>query len=218
MLRSTKELEGLKLAAKDGDIGRCHSFLFDSHYWMIRAMVVRLERRRSGRKVLISPVCIGHLPERFKRIPVHLTRAQVEGASLPRLEERAQREQALDPTLKAAQQPPRELQSTAEVLGCCVEAAGGAVGRVTEFVIDDRSWMIKYVIACAGHWPKRRDVLISVHWIRSLTSHDHRLKTNMPAEMVEDGTPFKRNLLNHPIDVHLYDYYDRPAHWVPRDL
>jgi hypothetical protein len=80
MLRNVKDLRGYALRAKDGVIGRVEDFYFDDEDWGIRYLVVNTGSWLSGRKVLISPIALGHAGWMAKRLPVALTRAQVEGS------------------------------------------------------------------------------------------------------------------------------------------
>lgn len=59
MLRSTNEFIGSTIEARDGDIGRCHDFLFDEGQWTIRYLVADTRKWLPGRKVLISPYQFG---------------------------------------------------------------------------------------------------------------------------------------------------------------
>ena len=45
--------------ARDGEIGKVHSFLFDDDNWTIRYLVVDTGRWLPGRKVLIAPTALG---------------------------------------------------------------------------------------------------------------------------------------------------------------
>jgi hypothetical protein len=80
MLRKVKDLRGYSLRASDGVIGRVEDFYFDDEDWGIRYLVVNTGSWLSGRKVLISPIAVGHAGWMAKRLPVALTRAQVEGS------------------------------------------------------------------------------------------------------------------------------------------
>jgi hypothetical protein len=222
MLRSTKELQGVRLAARDGEVGRCQAFLFDDEYWMVQRMVVRLRRNLFQREVLISPVCIQKLPDAADRIPVHLTRADVEDAPPLSTKVRPPEAQLSEEHMassngrlwRIAPEAPACLHATDHVVGWGVETVTGIVGEVRDFVIDDHNWMICYVVARCGKWPKRRDVLIATSWISGIVGSSRRLKTNMPDQMLTGGTPFARDILNHSYNVNLYDFYGRPAHWV----
>jgi hypothetical protein len=78
MLRSMKELEGYAIRAIDGAIGHVQDFYFDDESWVIRYFVVDTGSWLSGRKVLISPIAIGHPNWSERALSVSLTKAQVE--------------------------------------------------------------------------------------------------------------------------------------------
>lgn len=78
MLRSLIELEGYRLVATDGEIGRCSDFLFDDEQWTLRYMVARTGPWLLGRKVLVSPAHLEQASWEEEAIPVRLTRKQIE--------------------------------------------------------------------------------------------------------------------------------------------
>ena len=78
MLRNVKNLRGYVIRAIDGTVGKVDDFYFDDEDWGIRYLVVDTGSWLSGRKVLISPVTVGHAGWMARRLPVALTRAQVE--------------------------------------------------------------------------------------------------------------------------------------------
>jgi sporulation protein YlmC with PRC-barrel domain len=80
MLRKVKDLRGFALLATDGVIGKVDDLYFDDEDWGIRYLVVNTGSWLSNRKVLISPIAVGHAGWMAKRLPVSLTRAQVEGS------------------------------------------------------------------------------------------------------------------------------------------
>ena len=84
MLRSTKELIGYKLAAKDGPIGSVNDFLFDEPHWTVRYMVADTGAWLPKHKVLISPISLGEPDWKSRLFPVRLTKSEIEQA--PRLE------------------------------------------------------------------------------------------------------------------------------------
>ncbi|MFO8175196.1 MAG: PRC-barrel domain-containing protein, partial [Longimicrobiales bacterium] len=92
MLRSSKEITGYPIAARDGDIGRCKDFLFDDVNWTIRYMLADTGKWIPGRKVLISPMSMDTPDWGSKRIPVRLTREQVEKAPSVRADEPVSRQ------------------------------------------------------------------------------------------------------------------------------
>jgi hypothetical protein len=78
MLRVESVLKGYAIEATDGKIGSVSDVLFDDATWKIRWLVVETGGWLGGRKVLIHPSVVGQPDDYFERIPVTLTRAQVE--------------------------------------------------------------------------------------------------------------------------------------------
>jgi hypothetical protein len=80
MLHYVKDLHGLTLHAKDGDIGSVDEFYFDDEKWVVRYLIARTGGWLSGRLVLISPISIGDVDWAEKKVDVNLTREEVEGS------------------------------------------------------------------------------------------------------------------------------------------
>jgi uncharacterized protein YrrD len=78
MLRNLKDLRGYAIRATDGVIGEVDDLYFDDEDWAIRYLVVDTGGWLPGRKVLISPVAIGHPDWMARLLPVSLTKTQVE--------------------------------------------------------------------------------------------------------------------------------------------
>ena len=57
-LRSTDEVEGYKIHALDGEIGKVKDYIIDDQNWEIRFIVVDTGNWLSGNRVLISPTWI----------------------------------------------------------------------------------------------------------------------------------------------------------------
>ena len=77
MLRNTNELENYSIGAVDGHIGHVKDCYFDDQAWVIRYFVVDTGTWLSSRKVLISPVAVGHPNWAEKIIPMVITKQQV---------------------------------------------------------------------------------------------------------------------------------------------
>ena len=80
MLRSMNDLEGYAIRATDGTIGHVKDFYFDDQAWVIRYLVVDTGTWLSSRKVLISPIAIGHPDWTEKVLPVSITKEQVKNS------------------------------------------------------------------------------------------------------------------------------------------
>ena len=77
IFRNVKDLRGYAIRATDGVIGKVEDLYFDDEDWAIRYLVVETGSWASGRKVLISPIAIGHPDWMEQLLPVSLTKAHV---------------------------------------------------------------------------------------------------------------------------------------------
>ncbi len=80
MLRTMKDLEDYAIRATDGNIGHVKDFYFDDEAWVIRYFVIDTGSWLSSRKVLISPIAIGHPDWAKKVLPVSITKEQVKSS------------------------------------------------------------------------------------------------------------------------------------------
>lgn len=67
------------------------------------------------------------------------------------------------------------LRSTGKVTGYTISAADGDIGDVADFIIDDSSWKIEYLIVDTGEWLPGKKVLISPSWIREISWEKSRV-------------------------------------------
>ena len=80
MLRTMKDLAGYSFKATDANIAHVTDFYFDDKAWVIRYFVVDTGNWLSSRKVLISPIAIGHPNWTEKLLPVSTTKEQVKNS------------------------------------------------------------------------------------------------------------------------------------------
>jgi hypothetical protein len=74
------DLENCAIRATDGTIGQVSDFYFGDQAWVIRYLVVDTGTWLLSRKVLISPMAIGHPDWKGKVLPVSITKEQVKNS------------------------------------------------------------------------------------------------------------------------------------------
>jgi len=52
--------------------------------------------------------------------------------------------------------------------GYHIHANDGDIGHVEDYIIDDGSWLVRFMVVATGSWLSGRSVLISPHWIKSV--------------------------------------------------
>lgn len=80
MLYSARELRCCAIVARDGEIGTLDDLYFDDAAWIVRYLVVDTGGWITGKKVIVSPDAFGPADLSAKKLPVSLTREQVESS------------------------------------------------------------------------------------------------------------------------------------------
>lgn len=253
MLRSTNDLTGYTLHASDGDIGRCHDFLFDDHYWLVRYMVAKTAKWLPGRKVVIAPALLGPPDWAQRRFPVRLTRQEIEDS--PPLDEHApvSRQYELSyhqyfavpyywaardlwgayPDPKgvippAPRQPPPDteqtveqaarhavhLRSAREVIGYRLAAKDGDVGHVENLLLDDASWVLRYLVADTRNWLPGRKVLLPPAWAGSIDWVARKVHVGLTRETIRSSPAYDPGRpVDRAYETTLYEHYGQRRYW-----
>lgn len=107
------------------------------------------------------------------------------------------------------------LRSTREVSSYHIEAADGDIGHVDDFVIDDETWAIRYLVVATRNWWPGKKVLISPQWIERVSWLDSKVCINLTREAIKQSPEFTdESLLTRDYEVELYRHYNLRAYWV----
>jgi hypothetical protein len=195
MLIVGSALTGYAVEANDGRIGAVDTLLFDDTTWKIRWLVIDTGYWLTGRKILVYPSAIGSPDHQQQRLPVNLTKAQVEaspdigqdapvtmqmqshlynyygcdpnwapdfygsgvgslgmagGFGMPFLG--GQRAMETDTIQYGSDDGGPHLRSMASVHGYHMHATDGSIGHVENFLLDDATWTIRYLIVDTRNW------------------------------------------------------------------
>jgi len=106
------------------------------------------------------------------------------------------------------------LRSTKDVTGHNVEASNGEIGHVDDFVIEDDSWTIRYLIIDTRNWLPGKKVLISPQWIDRINWIDAKVYTSLSREAIERSPEYSEQvLLDREYESKLYGHYSRSGYW-----
>jgi uncharacterized protein YrrD len=110
------------------------------------------------------------------------------------------------------------LRSTAEVEGYTVNATDGDVGKIADFVIDDHSWTIRYLVVETGSWFAGHKVLVPPTWTKNVNWSDKQVEVSVSRSMIEHAPVFTgADMLTREFEGSLYKHYDRNAYWADGD-
>jgi sporulation protein YlmC with PRC-barrel domain len=85
------------------------------------------------------------------------------------------------------------LRSARHVIGYHIQAADGDIGHVEEFVLDDVSWMIRYMVVDTKNWLPGRKVLISPQWIRNVSWKEAKVFVVQDRQTIRNSPEYDRS-------------------------
>jgi hypothetical protein len=107
------------------------------------------------------------------------------------------------------------LRSTQDVSGHYVQATNGEIGHVEDFVIDDVTWAIRYLIVDTRNWWPGKKVLISPKWIERVSWSDSKVFINLRRETIKNGLEYNDGPpLTRDYETALHRQYNREGYWV----
>jgi uncharacterized protein YrrD len=107
------------------------------------------------------------------------------------------------------------LRSTADVSGHHIQARDGEIGHVEDFIIDDETWAIRYLIIDTQNWWPGKQVLVSPRWIESVSWIDSKVFVNLYRETIKQSPEYTElSLLARDYETVLHRHYDRQGYWV----
>ncbi|MFA6471538.1 MAG: PRC-barrel domain-containing protein [Candidatus Latescibacterota bacterium] len=119
--------------------------------------------------------------------------------------ESIQGEKAWDPNLR----------STNDVSGHNIQAADGDIGHVEDFIIDDETWAIRYLIIDTQNWWPGKNVLISPQWIERVSWSESKVFINLLRETIKQSPEYtEESLLTRDFETGLHRHYNRRGYWV----
>jgi uncharacterized protein YrrD len=107
------------------------------------------------------------------------------------------------------------LRSTHEVSGYHIQAEDGEIGHVADFVIDDETWVIRYLIVDTQNWWPGNKVLVSPKWIERVSWDESKVFLNLSRETIKQSPEYsEESLLTREYEIGLHRHYNRQGYWV----
>ncbi len=111
------------------------------------------------------------------------------------------------------------LRSASEVRGYHVQGSDDAVGHVEDFIVDDESWQVRYLVIDTSNWWFGKRVLVAPHWASGISWEERKVYVDMSREAIKKSPEWNPNAaVNREYEARLYDYYGRPVYWSGSDL
>ena len=107
------------------------------------------------------------------------------------------------------------LRSMSDIMGHHVQASDTEIGHIEDFIIDDQTWEIRYLVIDTRNWLPGKKILISPQWIERVSWTEAKVFVHLTAETIksapeyDDDTPITREY-----EQALHNYFERKGYWV----
>jgi hypothetical protein len=103
------------------------------------------------------------------------------------------------------------LRSMAAIKGYDIEATDGAIGHIENFIIDNVTWAVRYLIIDTKNWWFGQHVLISPFAVRNINWTKQNVLLDVSCERVSRSPPWKPlDMIDKSYQARLHGYYGWP--------
>jgi hypothetical protein len=100
------------------------------------------------------------------------------------------------------------------LIGSSVMATDGEMGSVRNFLFDDRSWTIRYLVVEVGSWLKRRPVVVAITAVEPPDWAKKTLHVRLTKEQVRHSPDINtEKSVSRQEEIAMKEYFGWPAYW-----
>jgi hypothetical protein len=86
---------------------------------------------------------------------------------------------------------------------------------VADFIIDDETWAIRYLIVDTTNWWLGKKVLVSPQWIERVSWSELKVFVNLTRETIMQSPEYtEESLLTRDYETGLHRHYNRQGYWI----
>ena len=111
------------------------------------------------------------------------------------------------------------LRSCRAVIGYHIHAHDGDIGHVADFLVDDQSWMIRYLVVNTSNWWAGHHMLVSPHWIEDVNWADAKVSVDLTRQAIAEAPPYGSGTeFDREQERAMYAHYGRSGYWTTRGV
>ncbi len=106
------------------------------------------------------------------------------------------------------------LHNLKELYGNKLSAIDGDIGHIKDFYFDDKTWVVRYLVADTGSWLLGRLVLLTPHAFAKLNPTEKTLHLKLHKKQIEQSPSIEAHKpVSRQYEIEYYRYYGWPAYW-----
>ena len=106
------------------------------------------------------------------------------------------------------------LRNASAIKGYAIAATDGRLGTVSDFLFDDASWLVRWLVVDTGKWLSGRKVLLPTSVLGHLDPNGNEFAVSLTMEQVKDSPDIDTERpVSRQIETNIYDFYGWSPYW-----
>ena len=106
------------------------------------------------------------------------------------------------------------LRNASAIKGYAIAANDGRLGTVSDFLFDDTSWLVRWLVVDTGNWLSGRKVLLPPSVLGQLDPSGREFAVALTMQQVKDSPDIDTERpVSRQIETNIYDYYGWHPYW-----
>ena len=98
--------------------------------------------------------------------------------------------------------------------GYHIQATDGDIGHVEDFLVDDRSWAIRYLIVDTTNWWAGKKVLVAPAWIERVVWDQSKVHVAVTRAQITNSPEYDPTRpVERAYETKLFGHYGQPRYW-----
>jgi len=107
------------------------------------------------------------------------------------------------------------LRSCATVMGHHVHAIDGPIGHISDMLVDEQTWQVRYAVVNTSNWWLGHTVLVSPRWITGVDWVDSSVTVDLTQHAIQTAPPYDESVqLSRQLELAVHEHYKRRGYWA----
>jgi hypothetical protein len=106
------------------------------------------------------------------------------------------------------------LWDASSINGYAIEASDGRLGTVSDFLFEDTTWIVRWMVVDTGNWLSGRKVLLPLAAFGQPDPARREFPVKLTMQQVKDSPDIDTDRpVSRQMEAHIYDYYGWDSYW-----
>ena len=106
------------------------------------------------------------------------------------------------------------LRHESEITGYAIHAKDGLIGTVSDFLFNDATWLVRWLVIDTGNWLPGRKVLLPPSALAAVNHMGRQFSVKLTKQQVKECPEVESDRpVSRQVETNIYDYYGWSPYW-----